>query len=252
MFRCITQTKTGALHPTLFGPKAMKRESLFMKRRMFLSLIALVAFQGAAQAAVVLPNLPAGSPYRVVFASTNSYQAYNTTTPSQTRSLSYWQNIVNAEAAASTDATINSASFKLVGSIYDGSTTHNATTITGMSDTVSDNIPVYNTLGQLVAANSVAFWSATHQAGINGDRNGSTVTGSAWIGWWPTLQTFRPFGATNVYFGGVANTNWISTTLGGTNFLRVYAISEPLVVPAPGALAVVGLGGLAVARRRRR
>lgn len=223
-----------------------------MKRRAFLSLVAVVAFNGAAQAAVVLPDLPAGSQYRVVFASTGSYQAYNSTIPSQTRSLSYWQNIVNAEAAASTSSTITGATFRLVGSIFDASVgTVNATTITGMSDTVSDNIPVYNTLGQLVAADSVSFWSATHQAGINGDRNGNTVTGSAWIGWWPTLQTFRPFGGTNVYFGGVANTNWITNTLGGTNFLRIYAISAPLTVPTPGALALAGLGGLVIARRRR-
>jgi hypothetical protein len=129
-----------------------------MKRRMFLSVMAVLAFNGAAQAAVVLPDLPAGSQYRVVFASTGSYQAYNSTIPSQTRSVSYWQNIVNAEAAASTSSTITGATFSLVGSIFDATTgTVNGTTLAGMSDTVSDNIPVYNTLGQLVAANSVSF-----------------------------------------------------------------------------------------------
>ncbi|MBX9736769.1 MAG: hypothetical protein K2X32_07575, partial [Phycisphaerales bacterium] len=226
-------------------------------RQLIVSLVAAVASfvvsTVAAHAQVVAPNLPAGTPYRVVFASTNSYQAYNSTIPSQTRSLSYWQNIVDAEAAASSSPTITGATFRLVGSIFDGSTTVNATTITGMSATVSDNIPVYNTLGQLVATDSVSFWSATHQAGINGDRNGNTVTGSAWIGFFPTLQTFRPFGGTNVYFGGVANTNpWINSTLGGTNFLRVYAISEPIsTIPTPGAAALIGLGGLAMARRRR-
>lgn len=223
-----------------------------MNRCVVAVLFGAVALSGAAQAEITLPNLPAGTPYRIVFASTGSYQAYNTTTPSQTRSLSYWQNIVNSEVAASSSPTITAATFSLVGSIYDGSVTHNATTLSGMSDTVSDNIPVYNTLGQLVAADSVSFWSATHQAGINGDRNGNSVTGSAWIGWWPTLQTFRPFGATNVYYGGVANTNWITNTLGGTNFLRVYAISAPIsTVPTPGAAALIGLGGLVVARRRR-
>ncbi|MBY0261119.1 MAG: hypothetical protein K2Q20_02175 [Phycisphaerales bacterium] len=224
-----------------------------MNRRVFLSLMAVVASAGAAQAAITPPNLPAGSPYRVVFASTNSYQAYNSTIPSQTRSLSYWQNIVNAEVAASTDSTITGSTFTIVGSIFDASLgSFNGSTIAGMSETVSDNIPIYNTLGQLVAADSVSFWSATHQAGINGDRDGNAVTGSAWIGWWPGLQTFRPFGATNVYYGNVANTSWITNTLGGTNFLRVYAISAPITgVPTPGAAALLGLGGLAALRRRR-
>lgn len=224
-----------------------------MNRRVFLSLMAVVASAGAAQAAITPPNLPTGSPYRVVFASTNSYQAYNSTIPSQTRSLSYWQNIVNAEVAASTDSTITGSTFTIVGSIFDASLgSFNGSTIAGMSETVSDNIPIYNTLGQLVAADSVSFWSATHQAGINGDRDGNAVTGSAWIGWWPNLQTFRPFGATNVYYGGVANTSWITNTFGGTNFLRVYAISAPITgVPTPGAAALLGLGGLAAFRRRR-
>ncbi len=229
-----------------------------MMRSMSMALVAalatVVGSAASVQAQVVAPNVPAGTQYRVVFASTGSYQAYNTSNPNQTRSISYWQNIVNAEAAASTDPTITGASFTLVGSIFDASLgTFNGTTLAGMSDTVSDGIPVYNTLGQLVATDSVSFWSATHQAGINGDRNGNTVTGSAWIGWWPTLQTFRPFGATNNYYGGVANTNWINnTTLGATNFLRVYAISAPITaVPTPGAAALMGLGGLALARRRR-
>ncbi len=227
-----------------------------MKCRTFLSVIAVVALHGAAQAAVILPNLPAGSQYRVAFVSTNSYQSYNTTTPAQTRSLSYWQNIVDAEAAASTDSTITGASFKLVGSIFDGSTTHNATTLTGMSSTVSDNIPVYSTLGQLVATDSVSFWSATHQAGMNGDRNGGTVASNviAWTGWVPTLQTFRPFGHGNsTYYGSATNTAWNpGPTLGGTNFLRVFAISAPIsVVPTPGSVALIALGGLVAARRRR-
>lgn len=222
--------------------------------RVLVAAVASVAGLAASVSAqVIAPNVPAGTQYRVVFASTNTYQAYNSTIPNQTRSISYWQNIVNTEAAASTSSTITGSTFTLVGSIFDATLgTFNATTLTGMSDTVSDNIPVYNTLGQLVAADSVAFWSATHQAGMNGDRNGNTVTGSAWTGFLPTLQAFRPFGATNVYYGGVANTSWVTTTLGGTNFLRIYAISAPIsAVPTPGAAALIGLGGLVATRRRR-
>lgn len=223
-----------------------------MKRRTVLSLIALVALQGAAQAAVILPNLPAGSQYRMVFVSSNGYASYNATTPSQTRSLSYWQNIVNAEAAASTDSTVSGAAFKLVGSIFDGSTTHSAPTVAGMSATVSDNIPVYNTLGQLVAADSVSFWSATHQAGMNGDRNGATLNTNVWTGWTPTLNN-RPFGsALATFFGNSGQTAWTGPTLGSASFLRIYAISAPIsVVPTPGAAALIALGGLVAVRRRR-
>lgn len=219
---------------------------------MFLSLVAVLAFNGAAQAAVVLPDLPAGSQYRVVFISTNGYASYNSTTPSTTRSLSYWQNIVNAEAAASTSSTITGATFRLVGSIFDGSTTVSGPAVAGMNATVSDNIPVYNTLGQLVAADSVSFWSATHLAGMNGDRNGNTLNANAWTGWTPTLNN-RMFGSPlATFWGSSSQTGWTpGTTLGSTNFLRIYAISAPLTVPTPGALALLGLGGLAIARRRR-
>jgi MYXO-CTERM domain-containing protein len=225
-----------------------------MKRRTVLSLIALVALQGAAQAAVILPNLPAGSQYRLVFPTTGTYQSYNSTTPSQTRSLSYWQGVVDAEKAASTSATVTGSTFSIVGSIFNGSSTVLAQTITGMSDTVSDNIPVYNTNGELVAANSVAFWATTHAAAMNYDRNGVITNGNAWVGWWPTLQGFRPLGhATQTYYSSTTSTNWLpGPTLNSTAFLRVYAISAPIsAVPTPGAAALIGLGGLAACRRRR-
>lgn len=229
-----------------------------MNRQLIVSLVAavasFVASTVAAQAQVVAPNLPAGTPYRVVFASTGSYQSYNTTTPSQTRSLSYWQNIVNNEAAASSSPTITGATFRLVGSVFDAAlgTTISAPTLTGMSNTVSDGIPVYNTLGQLVATDSVAFWSGTHLAAMNTDRNGGTLpAGAVWTGWTPTLNN-RMFGSSlATFFGNSGQTTWNpGATLGSTSFLRIYAISAP-IIPTPGAAALLGLGGLAMVRRRR-
>jgi hypothetical protein len=231
-----------------------------MNRQLIVSLVAAVASfvvsTVAAQAQVVAPNLPAGTPYRVVFASTGTYQSYNTTTPSQTRSLSYWQNIVNNEAAASSSPTITGATFRLVGSVFDAAlgVTVSAPTLTGMSNTVSDGIPVYNTLGQLVATDSVSFWSATHLAAMNTDRNGGTLAaGAVWTGWTPQANN-RMFGSSLATFiGNSGQTTWNPVaTLGSTSFLRIYAISEPIsTIPTPGAAALLGLGGLAMARRRR-
>lgn len=214
---------------------------------------ASLAFAGAAQADVILPNLPAGSQYRIAFISSNTYQSYNAGTPTLTQSLPYWSTIVNTEAGLSSSSTIRNATFNVVGSIYNGSPV-NATTITGMSDTVSDNIPVYNTLGQLIASDSVGFWSTSRSAGINGDRDGNSVTANAWSGWFPALQTFRPFGhGSQTYFLNSTSTNWSSAgVLGSQSFLRVYAVSAPIsAVPAPGAAALLGIGGMLAARRRR-
>lgn len=170
-------------------------------------------------AQVIPPNLPAGTQYRVVFIATNGYQAYNATTPSTTRSLSYRQNIVNAEAVASMSPKITGAKFRLVGSIFDGSTTVSGPAV----------------------------------AGMNGDRNANTLNAKAWTGWTPTLNN-RPFGSPLATFSGnSAQTRWApAATLGSTCFLRVYAISAPIMtLPTPGAAAITGLGGLVAARRRR-
>lgn len=226
-----------------------------MNRVFAVVLAASLGVVGASRAAVVLPNLPEGTQYRIAFISSNTYQSYGgSSNPSLTRSLSYWSNIVTTEAGLSSSPTIQGATFNILGSLYDGSNNINATAITGMSDTVSDNIPVYNTLGELIANNSVEFWSSTRLAGINGDRDGNAVSANAWSGWFPTLQTFRPFGhGVQTYWLNSTSTNWsAASVLGSTNFLRVYAVSAPIsAVPAPGAAALLGIGGFVAARRRR-
>lgn len=233
-----------------------------MKRRQSLKLGLCAVLAGgilasadSASAAVVLPNLPAGSQYRIVFITSTGYASYNSTTPSQTRSLSHWDNIVNAEADLSSSTTVQGATFHVVGSVFDGSTTHNGPVVAGMN--LSDNIPVYNTQGQLVAANSAAFWSENHAGAMNTDRNGDTRNTNYYNGWFPTLQTFRPFGhGAQTYFSN-SSTNvapWAGGgTLGSTNFLPVAAISEPLTaVPEPGAAMLGGIALLGLLQRRRR
>jgi hypothetical protein len=223
--------------------------------RLLSAAVITLAAADTAQAAVVLPNVPNGTQYRIVFITSGSYQSYNTTTPAQTRSLSYWDGIVNAEADLSSSTTVQGGTFHVVGSVFDGSTSHNGPVVAGMN--LADNIPVYNTQGQLVAANSADFWSANHAGAMNTDRDGATLNANYYNAWIPTLPTFRPFGHGVQTFWSNSGTNvapWaVGNTLGSTSFLRVAAISEPLTaVPEPGTAMLGGIALLGLLQRRRR
>lgn len=213
----------------------------------------LLAAAAPLHAAVVLPSVAPGTQYRIAFVTTSGYASYNATTPSQTRSVAYWDGIVNAEADLSSEPTVQAATFHLVGSLYDGVSSINAPTVSGTA--AADSIPIYNTRGELIAVGSNAFWSADHTAAMNGDRDGGTLTGNAWAGWIPTLPTFRPFGsAGQTFYTNVgATTTWSNgNVLGSTNFLRVFALSEPITaVPEPSTALLGGVALLGLMRRRR-
>ena len=206
------------------------------------------------QAAVVLPSVPNGTQYRIVFITSGTYQSYNPITPTQTRSVSYWDNIVNAEADLSSEPTVAAANFHVVGSVFDGATSYNGPTVALM--TAPDNIPIYNTLGQLVANNAAEFWSANHLAAMNGDRDGNTVNANYYNAWTPTLSTFRPFGHGGATFWSNSGTNvapWaVGNTLGSSNSLRVMGISDAITaVPEPSTSLLGALFALGLFRRRR-
>jgi len=216
--------------------------------------VAAFASVAPIQAAVVLPSVPNGTQYRIVFITSGLYQSYNPGNPSQTRSLSYWDNIVNAEADLSSEPTVAAANFHVVGSVYDGSTTHNGPTVALM--TAPDNIPIYNTLGQLVANNAAEFWSANHLGAMNGDRDGNTTNANYYNAWTPTLGTFRPFGHGGQTFWSNSATNvapWAAgATLGSSSFLRVMGISDAITaVPEPSTSLLGALFALGLFRRRR-
>ncbi len=218
-------------------------------------LLAGLATLGSVRAAVVLPSVAPGTKYRIVFTTTSGYQSYNPNTPTQTQSVSWWNNIVNTEADLSSSTTVQNANFHVVGSIYNQSTTINGPTQTAM-DADSVDIPVYNTRGELVAAKSSDFWSANHVGAMNADRNGTTGTSNVYVAWTPTLSTFRPFGHGNsTWYASNANTtNWSAgSTIGSGSFLKVLAISDPITaVPEPSSALFAGIGLLGILRRRRR
>lgn len=218
--------------------------------------LGILGITGSAGAAVVLPSLPAGSQYRIVFITSGTYKSYNATTPAETRDIAYYNSLLEAEANASSSTVMQGATFRLVGSHYNGSATTLAPDVAGMG--LADSIPVYNTKGELVASDSTVFWSQAHTAAMNGDREGATINANAWNGWTDTLAGFRPFGSAGqtFYTNSGSTSPWAAgNVLGATNFLRVFGISEPLTIASIPEPSTAMLGGLAIVgllRRRRR
>jgi hypothetical protein len=229
-----------------------------VRRRHATLLLAAALITGSAApstAAVILPSVAPGTQYRIVFTTTNGYQSYNPLNTSQTRSVAYWDGIVNAEADLSSEPTVQNATFHVVGAIFDGGTNQTAQTVSGM--TAADSIPIYNTKGELVASGSTQFWSQTHVGAMNGDRNGATLNTNYYNAWLDTLPTFRPFGHGGQTFWSNNSTNiapWATgSTIGSSSFLRVAGISEPITaVPEPTGLLLCGISGLGFVLRRRR
>ena len=127
----------------------------------------LVTSAGYSTADFVPPDLPAGSPYQIVFVTSGVRDAY------ATYLYSYNAHVREYAAQSSTLPVTQWWAIVSVG----GSAQSNAAVHAG--------VPVYNTAGQFVADGST-FYSGTHQASLAFDQNGRNHLATVWTGIEPT------------------------------------------------------------------
>jgi hypothetical protein len=219
-------------------------------RSFILAFSGMTWLVGPSLAAVVPPDLPAGSQYKVIFVTADSTTALST-------DIGYYNSFVAAEAPS-----IDGASWMAV------VTTPYVATLPDASTE-----PIYNTQGQLVADNVMDLWNGNLHNAISYDQYGERPGKyEVWTGCeWPYPQYTYPLGVYSTY----GSTN-ISPNMGCANFANnqwldyenydvssnplemlfpLYGISSPItVVPEPSALVLLGIGAislLAFARRRR-
>lgn len=151
-----------------------------------------------------------------------------------------------------------------LGTIFGQSVTWKAIASTAAVD-AKDNIgnpasAIFNTQGQLVADDEADLWDGSIDHAIRGDQFGANVNGTTATG---TLVTgvksdSYPLGLASLFAAAgattAANNTWIyGGVVQNAAAFNIYGISSEITyaVPEPTSLALLGLGGLMVMRRRR-
>jgi hypothetical protein len=198
-------------------------------------------------ATVTLPNLPPGSEYEIIFATSgqttatgSSISAYNTYASNSAGTLDSL-----LPAGVTWNAVVSTATV---------SASANAPSLS--------NIPVYNTHGIEVSAGNL--YSGSLLADVSFDENGNPPpitliwTGATAAGG----ISSNPMGSSDAEFGNSnqSNSSWITGSTGTPSSTPwpIYALSSPItVVPEPGTISLLvtglaGLGGIFFARSRAR
>lgn len=198
-----------------------------------------------ANAVVILPTLPPGSQYQLVFVSANGRDATS-------NNIADYNQFVAQEAAANSLLPITT--WSAIASTSTINAISNATTFT--------SVPIYNTHGQLVANGTSDFWFPVHSSLINYDQYGLLTEGYVWTGTNPNGTAANYLGsASQVATYGrsevAAPGEWTFASI-QANFVvyPFYSLSAPITVPVPepGALellvsAVLVLSGMLLCRR---
>lgn len=194
-------------------------------------------------AAVILPNLPPGSQYQLLFVTADGQD-------SMSNNLAIFDSFVSQEAALS--PLLPATTWHTIAS----STTINAL----QHDVTYSSIPLYNTHGQLVAHGSGDFWSPIHLAAISYDQYGTLKSNSEpFTGTNPDGTANHPFGnpdqgASHAIAASYQSAEWVASPNIGNNVFSgpFYGISAPItVVPEPGTFTLLGsavlvFGGLRI------
>jgi hypothetical protein len=199
----------------------------------------------AAFAEIVLPNLPAGTIYQLVFVTRNGSDAYTKASPAAGNNM--------VQTAANANPDLPTTAWKVVAS-FGANASINAP--------VYDGVPIYNLSGQLVAVGA-NFYSGSHLAPISFDEFGAYAYRRPWTGMAADGRPYNPVSAVapavTYGFADATNGEWAS---GGTSYNSMetrswYGLSGQLVaVPEPSAsglaASALACGGWLMRRRRRR
>lgn len=181
------------------------------------------------RAAVILPNLPAGSQYQLVFVTADGRNASSS-------NIADYNSFVTQEAAL--NSSLPATTWHAIASTPTVNAINNAST--------SASIPIYNTHGQLVANGTSDFWYPVHTNLIDYDQYGFMNSQYVWTGTNPNGTANSPLGMTNAILGfstDATASHWTFFSQGGTSGAEeFYALSAPITAPEPS-----GLFGLAIA-----
>jgi hypothetical protein len=212
---------------------------------LFIALAAIVAGSSAPLfATVTLPNLPPGSQYQIIFATSDQIAATS-------GSISTYNTLATTDAAPLNSLLPAGVTWSAVGSTLTTAASANAPSLS--------NIPIYNTHGIEVSAGNL--YSGSLLAPVNYDENGNGPpitliwTGATSAGG----ISGSPLGSADAEFGNSnqSGSGWITGSNNTPSSIAwpIYALSSPItVVPEPGTISLVaaalaGFGGIFIRRR---
>lgn len=207
----------------------------------FLTCLFIACSAAKLQATVILPSLPVGSQYQLIFVTLGD-------NPGQSADIATYNAFVATEATLSPSIAALDAEWHAVVSTV---------TVPAIVNALNDGLSVYNTQGILVANAATGIYNGSLLSPVQytqfGNARSSQVwTGATSIGGIPD----NPMGGAVCVLGDSSATgaNWISggATFSG-NFFPLYALSGPItVVPEPSSIILIAFGALALSAFSRR
>ena len=214
-----------------------------MKKLIALAFVAGVlalAPAQTAQAVTLHPSLTPGDTFHLVFITADRRDALSPNI------ADYNTFVQNQAASAGLDTLFGqSLNWRVIGS----------TDSVHARDNIGDpTSPIYNTMGQTVAANETDLWDAALENPIEYDQHANLLQVFVGTGTTSTGEAAFPIGSPiffTVGFSGNSEQRWINTSEDRTQApYSFYAISSEITyVPEPTTLALMGLAGLMLTRR---
>jgi hypothetical protein len=225
-------------------------------------VVILGAAAGQLPASVILPDLPVGFQYQLAFATSGLFGANSS-------DIADYNTFVTQQAALS--PFLPFASWHAIASTQNTNARDNAPTYA--------SIPIYNTIGQLVATGSSGLWGGELlQNPIDYDQYGNSMSGAEWQACIYTGTNIDGTADPDYYCGSTAGYITIGAPTGAHLYGYGYASPEPgvwidvdnlpsngyqpfyalstviTVAPEPSAIVFVGVGAISLltfAKRRR-
>jgi hypothetical protein len=213
---------------------------------------AAIAFSATeSRATVILPNVPAGTRYEILFVT------LDTTTPIST-DISTYNAFATSEANLSPTLASLGVQWHAVGT---------TASISALVNAPDNDIAVYNTQGILLASAATGIYNGSLLNPVQFNQFGTSESTEVWTGTQPdggTAEGSQLGGASSGLGGGgviigqsfSATESWLDyESLGGNSILPVYALSSPINTPEPATIvllvsALMVIGGMRLVRRR--